>query len=138
VIDVTVKVEEGRLGEFYAMYAEWLQAPASAQDAVLTDWGPEDLSEAKSVWSRMSGPAKRLFKLLPAAPTSVVWTELAGALGDGADSYTVGGTLGWPARYAKDVGRKRPVRARDTPSGTVYWLEPTVKALFDKVQAEFE
>ena len=143
MIDVTLKVDEARLAEFYAMYAHWLETSTPAATAPdgelkLNGWGLGDEDQARHVWSRMSPQARHLFQLLPAAPDSVPWGDLANALGPDADATTVGGTLGWPARFAKEVGRTRPTRAGETPQGTVYWLEPEVKALFDKVAAEFE
>ena len=136
MIDVTVKVDEARIAEFYAMYAEWMKADGAAEVVELEDWGPGDAAEAAHVWSKMSQPAKKLFKLLPQAPDSVAWHELALAIGPNAGADTVGGTFGWPARYAAEVGRTAPTKAKVDGNGAAYWLEPVVKKLFDEAASE--
>lgn len=142
MIDITVTIpDEGRVPDFYANFAAWLKAAPGAtqtQGNGLKDWGLHDVQDARYVWGKMSPNARKLFQLLPAGPGSLPWEDLAKALGPHAKADTVGGTFGWPARYAIDVGRTAPTKAGETPHGTVYWLEPAVKALFDKVAAEFE
>ena len=61
------------------------------------------------------------------------WEELARALGPSARDDTVFGTLGTPAKLARQVGRKHAVRSTHTPEGNEYWLDPTVKDLFTRV-----
>lgn len=135
--DVSVKVPSERLADFYAMYAKWLEAeptPAVA-DGETKPWDLDDLDKARYVWSKMSTKAKELYQLLFEAP-EVTSDELAKALGPNAGADTVAGTFAWPARYAIEVGRTPPTRGGKTSAGTVYWLESTVKTLFEKVSAE--
>jgi hypothetical protein len=139
VIDVTVKVAEGRLSEFYAMYATWLKTEPSEErsnNSTLSDWASGDVDEARHVWSKMNSGAKKLFEILLGASAPVAGDQLAGVLGQDAGEDTVFGTFGPPAKLAKEVGRKHMIKSEHTPLGNSYWLEPTVKALFAKVQAE--
>jgi hypothetical protein len=136
MVDVTVKVPAGRVAEFYAMVGQWLRglSSQSGDQAGLKDWSAEDADKAEHVWSRMSDEAKKLFVLLLGATNAVAADELVKALGPDADASTVAGTFAWPARHAREVGRKRPVKGGETPQGTVYWLEPEVKAAFQRTQ----
>lgn len=137
MIEVTVKVPEERHAEFHSMFGEWLQAsptvPAEGEGQLL-EWSASDIAQAKHVWSKMSPKAKKLFQLLLNAPGAINWEKLAEALGPNADAGTVAGTFGWPARYAREVGRVQPTRGKETEVTTVYWVEAAVKTVFSKVQ----
>jgi Family of unknown function (DUF6416) len=136
MIDVTVKIEEARLAEFYAMYAEWLKsAPGQERTAAeLADWRPEDSREAGFVWANLHPGAKRLFEVLLESPQPVAGVELATVLGPDAREDTVFGSFGPPAKLAKEVGRKHMIRSGQSPEGNAYWLEPTVKTLLEEVR----
>ena len=137
MIDVTVKVDEQRLAEFYAMYAEWLGRPArgdGAPDAGLVGWGSEDLSEARFVWKGLHPRARRLFEVLLASGDPVPGSELAAALGPDAREDTVFGGFGPPAKLAKEVGRRHMVETTHTASGNAYWLTPTARALLEQAR----
>lgn len=138
MIDVTIKVDEERIAEFYAMYANWLEAGSPipiGQTAERKPWGPDDIDQAEHVWSKMGGPAQSLFRVLLQSRDPVAWQELAEALGPDAEYDTVYGTFGWPARLAKEEGRTHPVKSKKTPQGQIYWLEPVVRTLFGKVMS---
>jgi hypothetical protein len=137
MVNVTVTIPEYRVAEFYAMFASWLNGSSEASggepDVELLDWSPDDLEQAEHVWTYMSPPAKQLFVMLPQQPDEVSWEELGHALGT-TDPFVVAGTLAWPARYAKQVGRVRPVKwGRASDGSGTYSLDPVVKALFEKV-----
>ena len=76
MIDITIKVPEDRVGEFYELVGRWLAgAPLVAHDADsaierIERWAntPEDLELAKQVWSKFSPPAKAMFNTLMDAP----------------------------------------------------------------------
>ena len=139
MIDVTVKVEEERLADFYAMYADWLRlAPGNEPggDGKLSDWGPDDRQEASYVWSNMHPRAKKLFEILLSASGSVAGSELARALGPNAREDTVFGTFGPPAKLAKEVGRKHMIKSEHSSRGNTYWLDPTVRNLFERTRTE--
>jgi Family of unknown function (DUF6416) len=139
VIDVTVKVDEERLAEFYAMYAEWLGRPSRSDvppDAGLVGWEPGDIFEARFVWEGLHPRARRLFEILLASGEPVPGTELAAALGPEAREDTVFGSFGPPAKLAKEVGRRHMVETTHTASGTAYWLTPTTRALLEQARAD--
>ena len=138
MIDVTIKVDEERIAEFYAMYANWLEAGSPtplAQTGERRPWGSDDLEEAKHVWSKMGSPAQSLFRVLLQSRDPVPWQELAEALGPDAEYDTVYGSFGWPARLAKEMGRTHPVKSKKTQEGQVYWLDPVVRTVFGKVMS---
>jgi hypothetical protein len=139
MIDVTVKVDEGRLADFYAMYAEWLKSgseEAQANEGTLADWEPGDVREASYVWRNMHPRARTLFEILLAASEPVQGSELARALGPDAREDTVFGTFGPPAKLAKEVGHKHMIKSQHGPTGNSYWLEPAVKAAFEAARRD--
>src|SRR5687767_9286886 len=77
MIDVTVKVPEDRVGEFYELVGRWLAgAPLTVTDApdearvapVAWTNNQEDLAIAKVVWAKFSPRAKAMFSMLMDAP----------------------------------------------------------------------
>lgn len=160
MMDVTVKVPEDRLVEFYAMHAAWLSAPPRASvmsdmfDAVReavpqvvsptsedTDdrqpWSEADAALAAQLWDKFSDPAKALFsKLIDEPDRRFTGEELAEMLNIPNGHSGVAGVLAWPGKYCKNEGRKRlwewgyPVDGEPV----VYWIEPDVAALFSEAR----
>ena len=71
MIDVTVKVPEDRVGEFYSMFGTWLTGSlpvvtvpdtATIEDSRedLPPWSSSDDELAAVVWGKLSDPARRL------------------------------------------------------------------------------
>lgn len=143
MIDITVKVPEERVGEFYSMFGTWLTgpppgAPAPATTAVeesredLPQWSSSDAELAAVVWDKLSDPARRLFSTLIDAPDErFSGDELARILGVEKGRLAIAGLLTWPARYCGDVNRTY-AWSFDYPDGELaeYWFTPENAALF--------
>jgi hypothetical protein len=109
MLDITVKVPEERVAEFYAMYGHWLSSPAGeapAAEANLTNWTEADAELAAKVWKKFSPPAKALFSTLIDNPnTAYASDQLAEMHGIPNGKHGVAGVLAWPTRHCRDVGR---------------------------------
>lgn len=145
MIDVTVKVPEDRVGEFYAMLGRWLTGEELADDALgppvtgLKDWtdSQEDVALAGVVWGKLSPRAKAVFSLLMDHPgRQVSGEDLASACDIPNGKYGVAGVLAWPGRHCAAVNRNLPSRWKggSDDSGGIYWVEREVADLFGKVR----
>lgn len=138
MIDVTVKVPEDRVAEFYSMYGNWLAEPGISdgpQDE-LSDWKASDTAAAKAVWSKFSDTAKGLFTTLMDSPGSKFsGDELAAQLGIPNGKHGVAGVLAWPGRYCFAEGRNW-LWQWDYPVGgnARYWMSPEVSSLFSQAR----
>jgi hypothetical protein len=146
-VDVTVKVPEERIPEFYEKHGRWLDSVMAADpdvsvepsESVQTiekraDWSAtEDVELAKFVLSKSSPRAMKVFEALSAGPVRASEMVEVLQLKDGSE---LAGILAWPGRYSKQVGRKPPVRSSVLPEGQTYWMEAGVAELFKKAQAE--
>src|SRR6478735_6805174 len=113
MIDITIKVPEDRVGEFYELVGRWLAGaplvPHDAPDSTIERierWAntPEDLELAKQVWSKFSPPAKAMFNTLIDAPgRKFTGEELADMLDIPNGMYGIAGVLAWPGRYGRAV-----------------------------------
>jgi hypothetical protein len=155
MIDVTVKVPEDRLPEFYAMHAALLNAPSPA--SVLSgrvgtqwnavpqmvsssgadadrrrDWSEADAALLAKLWDKLSDPAKALFsKLIDEPDCRFNGEELAQMLNIPNGQSGVAGVLAWPGKYCKKEGRKRLWEWKYPVDGepVVYWITPEIAAL---------
>jgi Family of unknown function (DUF6416) len=145
MIDVTVKVPEDRVGEFYEMVGRWLTGEELAVGALgspvtgLKDWtdSPEDLTLARVVWEKLSPRAKAIFSLLMDNPGEKVSAEdLASACDIPHGIYGVAGAMSWPGRHCAAVNRHLPVKWQEgsDDSGGLYWFEPETADLFSKAR----
>ncbi len=156
MMDVTVKVPEDRLVEFYAMHAAWLSAPP--RDSVLPDavdsvrnaqphpvspaaesvggrkpWLDTDVALAIRLWEKFSDPAKALFSTLIDKPDCRFnGEELAELLNIPNGHSGVAGVLAWPEKYCKQENRELLWKWAYPVEGepVVYWMTPEVAALF--------
>lgn len=145
MIDVTVKVPEDRIAEFYALVGSWLSGePASGEEddgeAVPSDWAntDDDLRLAAIVWTKFSPRARALFSLLMERPgTKISGEEIARALNIPHGKYGVAGVLAWPGRRCLAVGRTLPWKYEDGPVGgsASYWVDPEIADLFGRVDS---
>ena len=146
MIDVTVKVPEDRVGEFYEMVGRWLTGEELADGPLgppitgLKNWtdSPEDLALARVVWGKLSPRGKAVFSLLMDRPGEKVSAEdLASACHIPNGRYGVAGVLAWPGRYCAAVNRHLPARWQEgsDDSGGIYWFEPEVADLFRRVRS---
>lgn len=156
MMDVTVKVPEDRLVEFYAMHAAWLSAPPRTSvlpDAVNAErnavpkvvspanesaddrqpWRDTDTALAAELWNKFSDPAKALFsKLMDEPECRFNGEELAEMLNIPNGHSGTAGVLAWPGKYCKQEGRELLWKWTYPVEGepVVYWMTPEVAALF--------
>jgi hypothetical protein len=139
LIDVTVKVPEDRVADFYSMYGRWLAGPdsptaepESESDAEHLAWTSSDGELAKAVWAKLSQPAQALFSTLMAKPGhEFSGDELAEMLGIPNGKRGVAGVLAWPGRYCLAIDRKYPWLWRHAADGSaLYWVTDEVADLF--------
>ncbi|MGW3890498.1 DUF6416 domain-containing protein [Micromonospora chokoriensis] len=116
-MDITVPVPDNRVPEFYQMFGEWLagkKAASSEEDASLSDqddddlleWSAGDIDPARQVWTKLTSPAKAIFRELMSNPNvRFSGDDLAERLFPGKDSLTVAGYMSWPAKHCYTVGR---------------------------------
>ena len=147
MIDVTVKVPEGRLGELYAMVGHWhseerprtgtVDAPAT-EPSTRKNWADSngDLALAQVVWTRFSARFKAALSYLIDRPQEKVPGEaLAQASNIPHGKAGLAGALGWPGRICAAVGRADPWQWELEDDGSsVYWVEREVAELFKKVR----
>jgi hypothetical protein len=144
LIDVTVKIPEERVGDFYELIGRWLSEEQLADEVTDTSAGPrswtdsnEDLAVARAVWEKFSPRAKAVFSLLMDQPGDRVSAKyLASTLDIPHGTSGVAGVLAWPARHCAAVNRVGPWRWEYKPEEdtTYYWIEPEVADLFKKVR----
>jgi hypothetical protein len=139
MIDVTVKVPEDRVPEFYSMFGTWLSTPPvdASQEASGGEphapWSEADGDLAALVWDKFSETAKSLFSTLIDSPeTRFSGDELSEMLGIPNGKHGVAGVLAWPGRHCFAVGRTWPW-SWDYPvegAPAVYWFTAEMATLF--------
>ncbi len=141
MIDVTVKVPEDRLAEFYSMFGTWLSTtPGDAPEIDAgghSPWAADDVDVAAAVWGKFSDVAKGLFSVLIDNPeTKFSGEELAGMLGIANGKHGVAGVLAWPGRYCFAVSRVLPwsweYPVENEPA--VYWFTTEMADLFGRAR----
>jgi hypothetical protein len=112
MLDITVKVPEERVAEFYAMYGHWLASPAGGApgppvaEADRKDWAKDDVELATKVWKKFSPRAQAMFSTLIDNPnTEYDGDELAEMHNIPNGNRGVAGVLAWPSRHCFAVGR---------------------------------
>jgi hypothetical protein len=137
--DITIKVPDERVPEFYEFFGKWLggrldttQNPSTNGSDIPTEpWSEGDLELAKQVWGRLSDRAKGLFIVLADhAESRFSAIQLAEQLEIPHGRAGVAGTLAWPGRHCIAVGRKLPVSYRELEDDSEYWMTDDVAALF--------
>src|SRR3954452_3276160 len=99
MIDVTVKVPEDRVPEFYVMYGRWLSGevlpePEEHAEVGVSAWSNEDGELAHQLWAKFNERARALFTtLLRADGRRFTGQELADLLDI---PNGVAGVLAWP------------------------------------------
>jgi hypothetical protein len=143
MIDITVKVPEDRVPEFYSMFGKWLSTPPvpdmqePSSDERHAPWTKEDDELAALVWDKFSETAKSLFSVLIDNPEKrFSGDELAELLSISNGKHGVAGVLAWPGRHCFAFGRTWPwswdYPAEGAPA--VYWFTEDVAALFRKAR----
>jgi hypothetical protein len=144
LIDVTVKIPEERVGDFYELVGRWLSGEQLTDEVTDAPAGPrnwtntnDDLVLARAVWEKFSPRAKALFSLLMDQPGhKVTGKDLATTLDIPNGTSGVAGVLAWPARHCAAVNRVRPWlwEYRPEDDNAYYWIESKVADLFKKVR----
>jgi hypothetical protein len=148
MIDVTVKVPEERLGEFYELVGTWLSGErrgggadvASFADPSTTrEWAntDDDVALARTVWEQFSPHARAVFSLLMDHPgQKVSGDDLAAALAIPKGKYGIAGVLAWPGRRCAAVGRRPLWKWEAGPAGgsASFWIDKEVADLFKKIR----
>lgn len=144
--EVKVLVPNERVAEFYTWFGAWLAGPdASARsasrpagaDEALAPWSDtaDDRSLARNYWSKLSGPARKLFTILIDAPGETVsGEELAREADIERGVSGVAGVLAWPGRYARQIGKEWIWDYEWAPEGGQYWMKPDVAAIFSQAR----
>ena len=144
MIDITIKVPEDRVAEFYAMYGTWLAAPPAPGPDELESgegkapWTPADTELAASVWLKFSETAKCLFSMLIDNPERRFGgDELAEILNIPNGKHGVAGVLAWPGRHCFAVRRTWPWSWAYPHDGTaVYWFTQENADLFREAREQ--
>lgn len=116
MIDITVKVPEDRVAEFYSMFGRWLADPVilavsstGKPEGEQVAWSRSDGEIAQVVWGKFSETAKALFSTLIDKPgRQFSGDELAQMLDLPNGKHGVAGVLAWPGRYCQTAGRTWP------------------------------
>ncbi|MFD9965759.1 DUF6416 domain-containing protein [Amycolatopsis sp. NPDC058986] len=139
MIDVTIKVPEDRIADFYTMYGSWLarqQAQADEEDTLLQEWQPTDLELARTLWRSFTGRARDLFSILMDSPgRKFSGDELAESLDAPHGRRSIAGLLGAPGKHCLSAGREW-LWHWDYPEGETarYWMTDELAALFRKAK----
>ncbi|MFC3451388.1 DUF6416 domain-containing protein [Amycolatopsis speibonae] len=135
MIDITVKVPDERVAEFYSMFGSWLAEPATSEGLPadeLVAWSRSDGELAKIVWGKLSKTAKALFSILMNKPGAKFSGDELGLLLELSNGkHGVAGILGWPGRHCQGAGRTWLWRWEYPEGENVrYWMTDEVADLF--------
>jgi len=150
MIDISVKVPEDRVAEFYAMYGSWLKSSPGygfdgsddespdLVDQPATAWRPDDLELATAVWHQFSARAQALFSTLIDSPNERYYgEELARMHHIPNGSHGIAGLLTWPSRHCAAAGRSWCWKWNNPDrGGTVYWMDDELASLFSQARNE--
>lgn len=155
MIDVTVKVPEEYLGEFYEVFGRWLAEKQHGVDEGLTGsatdlvvgadtleeegWtnADDDVPLARVVWQKLSPRAAAMFSLLMDHPGhKISGDDLAATLDIPNGKYGIAGVLAWPGRHCAAVNRLPLWQWEYGPPGgsASYWVDQEVADLFKRVR----
>jgi hypothetical protein len=144
LIDITVKVPEDRVAEFYSMFGRWLAEPGmlfassvGEPDGEGVAWSRSDVEIAGVVWGKFSETAKALFSTLIDKPGSKFsGDELAQMLGIPNGKHGVAGVLAWPGRYCQAAGRTWPWTFEYPEGGSArYGMTEEIADIFRQARA---
>lgn len=146
MLDISVKVPEDRLAEFYAMYGRWLASPSKetagdpdgSMEIQSAEWGPDDVELATTVWAKFSPRAQAIFSTLIDEPGERYYgEELAKLHHIPNGAHGVAGVLAWPSRHCVAANRQWCWKwdSRE-PGGTAYWMDGTLARLFGQARAQ--
>lgn len=138
--DVSVKVPTDRLAEFYEWFGRWMREPddrggaAPAARAVEPlSWDPEnDRDLAVTAWQSFPQRARLVLGTLIDHPDRrYSGDELAALHEIPHGKYGVAGSLAWPGRRLRKLGRALPLEVAENPDGgSHYWMSPRMARLW--------
>jgi hypothetical protein len=135
--DVSVKVPTDRLAEFYEWFGRWTRGRddhgRAAPSAEPASWDPEnDLDLAVTAWQSFPQRAQLVLGTLIDHPDRrYSGDELAEQHKIPHGKYGVAGTLAWPGRRLRKLGRALPLEAAENPGGgSLYWMSPRIARLW--------
>ncbi|MFI6078531.1 DUF6416 domain-containing protein [Actinoplanes sp. NPDC051343] len=143
MIDISVKVPEDRVAEFYAMYGKWLASPEgegfddrpTSAGPESAGWGSGDGELAEAVWAKFSPRAKAVFSTLIDEPGErYLGEELARLHHIPNGAHGIAGVLAWPSRHCVAAGRKWCWMWDNSEGGTVYWMDQALSDLFRRAR----
>lgn len=133
--DVSVKVPDERIGEFYEMYGRWLQGETAfdTDDVERSPWDPKtDHDLAKEAWQVFPHRAQLVFTTLIENPgKKFSGDDLAEMHNIPNGRMGLAGVLAWPGRNLYKLRRVLPITVKPNPAGgSWYSMEPDVAELF--------
>jgi hypothetical protein len=143
--DITVKVEQARVAEFYEWFSRWLRNPPAAEladdggdDTARKPWDPAtDLELATKAWKKFPARAQLVFGTLIDHPGDKFTGEELAVMHDIPNGmYGVAGVLAWPGRQLRKIDRKLHFKAEANPDGgSYYWMNEDMASLFAQARA---
>jgi hypothetical protein len=128
LVEVTVRVPEERVGDFYLMHGQWLQSLGQAEaQPGREEWSSKDVSLASEMKKALPANSAALLDLL-VRKESLTTEEVAHELG--LDVSQVTGVAGWVGRVANTVNRRSPIKTRQVDGSTEWRVERNVSKLF--------
>jgi hypothetical protein len=124
--EVTVKVPEERVAEFYVAHGQWLEKISceTAGHARRQEWTTKDGQLARDVWSKLPvNSARFLEEVIDAG--EIEGAALVRRMGLN-DVVQLVGLHGWVGRVCNEFGRTSPVNTKATPNGTAWFIDQTI------------
>ncbi|WP_033341325.1 DUF6416 domain-containing protein [Catenuloplanes japonicus] len=142
MLDITVKVPEDRVAEFYSMYGRWLAGDDTtespeADPAQIRRWTSADEALARELWAKFNDRARALFSVLLDNPhKEFSGQELADLVDIPNGANGVAGVLAWPGRYCRQAHRNICWSVGNNHDGSlaVYWMDGVLADLFGKAR----
>jgi Family of unknown function (DUF6416) len=139
LIDVTVKVDDTRIEDLYAVViSEGLTkpraklklkpepGPTEGANLGMLPWREADRPLATDIWQRIQPGPQRVFSVMLRAPGQRFTSDELAAMTDVPGGRAFAAALTWPGNFCRDVGRRQ---FWEYTNGQ-YWIEPNVAAIF--------
>ncbi|MEX2274901.1 MAG: hypothetical protein WEA10_04980 [Actinomycetota bacterium] len=134
MVEVAVKVPTDHVGEFYSMYGLWLQrvqrgdtGDTEAGTGTRQQWTTEDGDLAAQMWPDLPANCVKMleFVIEQGSTDAMPVVEALGLK----DPTQIVGVHGWIGRVCAQYGRKSPIKAKATPNGTVWSIDPGIGSM---------
>lgn len=134
LIDVTVKIDDTRVNDLYAVIIkEGLTQPQAEPEPApkRAPWTEGDVPLATSIWQRMQPGPRQVFSVLLDAPGKKFTSEELISAANVAGGRVFAAALTWPGKFCRDAGRELFWHFADGQ----YWIEPGVATIFVKARS---